>query len=137
MCGRERYELLTSNVEERIVVHDEPAGSRLRERREVRSEFRFDACSQRHEPPPERLCRGLHFLYVSFGVRIVGIDEQADRRGAGRHLAEQFQPLGSERTGNQADAGGVAARPAQAGNQAMRTGSWPIMKTMGTILVAA
>ena len=71
-------------------------------------------------------------------LRIGRIDEHGNTRGSGHQFAQKFQPLRRQLAGKKIDTGQVAARPARGWRQDQAlTGSSPILKTMGMVVVAA
>ena len=70
-----------------------------------------------HLPADGPRCR-LHVSRFRLRVRVVGIDEQAERMSLRRKLAQQRHALCSQHPRDHGRAGGIAARPIKAGDQA-------------------
>jgi hypothetical protein len=68
---------------------------------------------------PKRLRRFLYIGSLGDGLRHVRADKHSHRRRPGDELAQQFQPLGPEVTGDESHAGEVSARPVEAGDEAV------------------
>src|SRR5262249_35106490 len=73
---------------------------------------------------------------LKFVSGIAWIDEQRDLRGAGQQLFQELQPLRQQLRSVQSHAGGVAARPANAGHEAIA--DWiRADKRIGMVVVAS
>src|SRR6516162_3762508 len=68
---------------------------------------------------PDRLRRALHLSALRLGVGGVGIDKHRNRCRGGHELAQQLKSLRSQYAGEKDYAGDVAARPAEAGDEAV------------------
>jgi hypothetical protein len=66
------------------------------------------------------LCRHLHVSDFGRGVGTQWIGQHGDHLRLGNQLAHDLQPLLPERSGDQRHAGGVAARPVEAGDETCR-----------------
>jgi hypothetical protein len=65
------------------------------------------------------LRRNLYISALGFGVRSAGIDEHGNPACIGHELAQQVQSLRSYLVGEKADAGDVASRPIEAGDETL------------------
>ena len=60
-----------------------------------------------------------------------------DDRGGGHHLVQQAQTLSRQLAGQYVYASRIAPRPVEAGGRPLWIGSLPMLKTIGTVEVAA
>ena len=81
-------------------------------------------------------CLKSRLIAVS-AVGLVGLTSSADHGGRGDKLAQQLQPLCGQARPRKLTPGDVAARPIEAGDKAVLTGSPPVVKTIGIVEVAA
>ena len=91
--------------------------------------FRTWSCSPLRAPLPDVSDDAL-------GCRIVRVHQQGDHAGLGNQLGKQLEPLGRQLGRRDADAGEVAARPGEAGDQAQLDRVAAVMKTIGIVEVA-
>src|SRR5262245_34754398 len=68
---------------------------------------------------PDRLRRALHLSALRLGIGGVRIDKHRNRCRGGHDLAQQLKSFRSQYAGEKDYAGGVAARPAEAGDEAV------------------
>jgi hypothetical protein len=65
------------------------------------------------------LCGSQYVPAFRFGISAIRVHNHADRGRAGNELAQQFQSLCAQLTEEKIDAGDVAARPIEAGYEAV------------------
>src|SRR6516225_12354957 len=85
---------------------------------------------------PDRLRRALHLSALRLGVGGVRIDKHRNRSRGGHDLAQQLKSFRSQYAGEKDYAGDVAARPAEAGDEAVPD-RVAATNTIGTVVVAA
>src|SRR4051794_22986590 len=69
---------------------------------------------------PLRASRLLRVRDDALGIRVVRVYEQCNYLVLGNELGKQLESLRDQLDGEEADAGEVAARPGETGNQAVR-----------------
>jgi hypothetical protein len=138
VARRERGKLHAPTGEEAVGSDEECVSPVAHEGCEGRLDFAAGTGLQHHGLQSESARR---FRYVSQrglgGRSIRRIDQYGDTNGLGHQLMQEPQPLGHNFTGEKIDAGRVAARPRQAGDETELTGSSPTWKTIGIVAVAA
>jgi hypothetical protein len=116
--ARQRDDLIAPAGEEHVAVDEESAGPLSRNGREHRLEVIFKGCPRHDNVQADRASRVLHSCRVALGIRVVGIDQNREDLGRRHQLMQKPELLRRQRAGNQVHAGQVAARTAEAGDQA-------------------
>jgi len=75
-------------------------------------------------------------LIVRAVLTLGRVEEQGDHLGLRNQLGQQFEPLRRQLAGLGGDSGEVAARPAKLATRPSTTGSPPVKKTIGIVVVA-
>jgi hypothetical protein len=109
-------------AKEQIISDDECADVLLGQARERSLDVLVRFSGEHDQSNAELGRRSLKFIHLRFHAGIARIDERADRSRARYQVAQQGELLAAQRRSEQADAGDVAARPAQARNESCRDG---------------
>jgi hypothetical protein len=115
--ARECDELFRPSVEQCDGGNSESSYLLLKEGCEGRLEIAFGASFDDHQFPPERMRRSLRISRVGLGIRNMCVREKADHRGMWNQLVQQLELLRHQHAAKEAHAGGVAARPVEAGHE--------------------
>ena len=102
----------------RTRTHDERARPAFGESREGRLEVAVAASFRDGELPPERACCCNHVLQHALAHHRSKIGKIGNRCCLRYQLAEEIKPLGHQLDGEERHSGDIAARPAEAGDQA-------------------
>ena len=118
MARCQRHELLAPAVEERIAADEERAGMQFDEGGEGGVDLAFGGGLQDRELHPLARAASCTSRMMRSARRIVRVHQQGDHPGLGNQLGQQLKPLGRQLAGEIAEAGEVAARPGETGDQA-------------------
>ncbi len=111
------HELVAPAGEEWIGADEECAGLQFDESCESGVDLAFGAGLQDTELQPLRARRLLLVSYHALGCQPVRVHQQGDHLGLGNQLGQQFEPLRHQLDEEVAEAGEVAARPGETGDQ--------------------
>ena len=106
-------------VQERAGTDEQRTSPALDERCKGCLDVAVVADIENDELLPDRLRRGLHVSSLRLGFRSVRVHEHGNCRRPGHDLAQQLQSLRPQHAGKKDHAGDVAARPVEAGDEAV------------------
>ena len=119
MAGRQRDQTFPMRVQERAGADEQRAGPALDEGCKGGLDVAVAADIENDELLPDRLRRGLHVVSLRLGRRGVRVHEHANCCRLGHELAQQLQSLRPQHAAEKAHARDVAARPVEAGDEAV------------------
>src|SRR5262249_46890428 len=85
----------------------------------------------------EALCRLLNVLRLILCIGICWVDQDCDWRGARHHFMQQSEPLGAQPGRNTLTPVALPPGRLRLATRPTLTGSSPVVKTIGTVVVAA
>src|SRR5262245_19499506 len=114
MTGRESRKLDAPAIEERVASNQESIGPVTHEGREGRLDLFAGACFEKLKLKSGGACS----FQICFGSWGIGwIDQYSQPSRLGNQFAQQPKSLGSDLLAKKLDAGSIAARPSNAGDQ--------------------
>ena len=119
MASRQRDDPFPLGVQKRPGPDEQRAGPALDDRCKGGLDVAGGRGIENEELLPDRLRRGLHVASLRRGRRSVRVHERGNRRRLGHELPQQLQSLRPQHAAEKAHAGDVAARPVEAGDQAL------------------
>jgi hypothetical protein len=110
--------LIAPAGEKDIALDEEAAGPLSSKGCEHRREIAFISCPRHEKSQSDCARRILHGCRIVFGIGVVRIDQHRDDLGRRHQLVQKPDLLGLQRAGNQVKPCQIAARAAEAGDQA-------------------
>jgi hypothetical protein len=118
MLRRERHDLIASADEIGVGADQDRRDLPLRKHHERRIDLALVARIHNVDLLPQRPRCGMHVVQLGGNRWSVWVDEHADQRRGGDQFMQQCQPFAPHLADEDADSGGVAAGPVEAGDEA-------------------
>jgi hypothetical protein len=117
MPRRQRDQLLAPTVEVRVSTDEQPSNSLPHQACEGRFELTFAARGRDVDLPSDAASRDVHVGRLRLNGRIGRIEQLADDSRVGQQLVQKLQAFPLHERSEQNEAGRIAARPVDAGDQ--------------------
>ena len=137
MASRQRDEPFPMGVQERAGTDEQRTGPALDERCKGCLDVAVAADIENDELLPDRLRRGLHVSSLRLGFRTVRVHQHGNCRRLGHELAQQLQSLRPQHAGEKTTPVTLPPGRLRLATRPSLTGSLPVAKTIGTVVVAA